>query len=184
MYASLAIANGLRRAGADIDFRATGQTGILIDGRGVSVDAVVSDFVSGAVEWLAPANDPSHWDVIEGQGSLFHPSYAGVSLGLLHGSQPDALILCHEPTRHHMRGLPGRSLPDLRTCLDLNLQLARLTSPTPTLAGICVNTSHMHKPEGAEYCDRLAGEFGVPTVDPVRDSVDPLVDRLLKFAAT
>ncbi|MEQ8371345.1 MAG: N-acetyltransferase DgcN [Alphaproteobacteria bacterium] len=183
MYASLAIANGLRQAGANIDFRATGQTGILIDGRGVSVDAVVSDFISGAVEWLAPANDAKHWDVIEGQGSLFHPSYAGVSLGLLHGAQPDALILCHEPTRPHMRGLPGRKMPDLRACLDLNVQLARLTSPTPVLAGICVNTSHMHQPEGADYCRRLAEEFGVPAVDPVRDSVAPLIDHLQKAVA-
>src|SRR5947208_1671313 len=83
----------------------------VIAGEGVSIDAVVSDFVSGAVEHLAPANDPDHWDLIEGQGSLFHPSYAGVTLGLIHGSQPDVLVLCHEPTRKHLRGFPITRCP-------------------------------------------------------------------------
>ena len=85
----------------------TGQTGILIAGDGVSVDAVIADFISGATEWMTPANDSDHWDLVEGQGSLFHVSYAGVSLGLLHGTQPDALVLCHEPTRTHRRGIPA-----------------------------------------------------------------------------
>src|SRR3546814_19713217 len=101
-------------------FRATGQTGILIAGSGVSIDAVVADFISGAVEYLAPANEADHWDLIEGQGSLFHASYAGVSLGLLHGAQADALVLFHEPTRPHMRGLPDFKLPDLRACMAAN----------------------------------------------------------------
>ena len=107
MFTALAIEKEMRGRGMKADFRATGQTGILIAGDGVSIDAVVSDFVSGAVEWLCPANDPDHWDVIEGQGSLFHASYAGVTLALIHGAQPDALVVCHEPTRPHMRGLPG-----------------------------------------------------------------------------
>ncbi|MEX2408988.1 MAG: DUF1611 domain-containing protein, partial [Rhodovibrionaceae bacterium] len=105
MYTTLALEHAMRGRGMKADFRATGQTGIFIAGSGVSVDAVVADFISGAVEWLAPANDDDHWDLIEGQGSLFHASFAGVSLGLLHGSQADALVLCHEPTRPHMRGL-------------------------------------------------------------------------------
>src|SRR5438105_8119576 len=97
MFTALALEKEMRRRGLNADFRATGQTGIFIAGDGVSVDAVVSDFISGAVEWLAPDNDADHWDVIEGQGSLFHPSFAGVSLGLLHGAQPDALVMYHEP---------------------------------------------------------------------------------------
>ncbi|HTO81457.1 MAG TPA: DUF1611 domain-containing protein, partial [Methylomirabilota bacterium] len=104
MYTALALEKAMKARGLKADFRATGQTGIFIAGDGVSIDAVVSDFVSGAVEWLSPANDPDHWDLIEGQGSLFHASFAGVSLGLLHGAQPDVLVLCHEPTRKHMRG--------------------------------------------------------------------------------
>jgi len=82
-------------------FRPTGQTGILITGGGVPLDAVVADFMAGAVEYLDPDNDPDHWDHIEGQGSLFHVSYSGVTMALIHGGQPDALVLAHEPTRKH-----------------------------------------------------------------------------------
>ena len=113
MYTALAIAEEMKDRGIKASFRATGQTGIFIAGEGVSIDAVVSDFISGAVEELAPDNDHDHWDIIEGQGSLFHASFAGVTAGLIHGSQPDALVLCHEPTRKHMRGLPGFPLPNL-----------------------------------------------------------------------
>ena len=92
MYTALALEKEMRKRGMKADFRATGQTGIFIAGSGVSIDAVVSDFVSGAVEWLSPANDADHWDLVEGQGSLFHASFAGVSLGLLHGAQPEAIV--------------------------------------------------------------------------------------------
>ncbi|NJO55477.1 MAG: DUF1611 domain-containing protein [Rhodospirillales bacterium] len=122
MYATLAIERELRTRGVDATFRATGQTGILIAGAGVAVDAVVADFIAGATEWLCPAASADHWDLIEGQGSLFHPSYAGVSLGLLHGAQAEALVMCHEPTRSHMRGLPNRALPDLAACIAANEQ--------------------------------------------------------------
>jgi uncharacterized NAD-dependent epimerase/dehydratase family protein len=117
-----AVTRALRERGVAADFRATGQTGILIAGEGIPVDAVVADFISGAIEGLAPARDDDGWDVIEGQGSLFHPSFAGVSTGLLHGAQPEAILLCHRPGRTHMRGLPGRALPDLAECLDRNLE--------------------------------------------------------------
>ncbi len=113
-YSALALEKGMRAQGLNADFRATGQTGVLIAERGVAIDAVVADFISGAAEWLSPANDEDHWDIIEGQGSLFHAAFAGVSLGLLHGSQPDALVLCHEPTRTHMRGLPHAPLAQHR----------------------------------------------------------------------
>ncbi|HDO51642.1 MAG TPA: DUF1611 domain-containing protein, partial [Rhizobiales bacterium] len=113
MYTALAIEREMLKQGRKATFRATGQTGILITGEGVSVDAVVADFISGAIEVIAPANEPDHWDIVEGQGSLFHASYAGVSTGLLHGAQADALVLCHEPTRTHMRGLPHYPLPEL-----------------------------------------------------------------------
>ncbi|MBT7667636.1 MAG: DUF1611 domain-containing protein, partial [Rhodospirillaceae bacterium] len=93
-YTALAIERAMRARGLNADFRATGQTGVLIAERGVAIDAVIADFISGAAEWISPANDADHWDVIEGQGSLFHASYAGVSLGLMHGAQPDLLVLC------------------------------------------------------------------------------------------
>jgi len=178
MYTALSIERELRARGIEADFRATGQTGVFIAGTGVCIDAVASDFVSGAVEALAPANDPDHWDVIEGQGSLFHPSCAGVTLGLIHGAQPDALVLCHEPTRAHMRGLAGRELPDLSSCVDLVARTARLTNRDAAFVGLSINTSRMTAHEGAQYCARLQDRFDLPCVDPVRSGVAPLVDRL------
>ncbi|MBV9522299.1 MAG: DUF1611 domain-containing protein [Alphaproteobacteria bacterium] len=178
MYTSLALEREMRRRGMKADFRATGQTGIFIAGSGVSVDAVVSDFVSGATEWLCPDNDTDHWDVVEGQGSLFHPSFAGVSLGLLHGAQPDAIILCHEPTRTHMRGLPDRGLPGLRECIDANLAAGRLTNPAIRCVGISVNTSALEASAAESFMQQTADAFGLPCVDPVRGSLAPLVDRL------
>lgn len=178
MYTTLAIEKEMRKRGMKADFRATGQTGIFIAGSGVSIDAVVSDFVSGAVEWLTPDNDADHWDLVEGQGSLFHASFAGVSLGLLHGAAPDALIMCHEPTRKHMRGLPHYPLPDLKTCIETNLQLARLTNPDVKMAGLSINTAKLSEDEAMSYLAKLEKEFGLPTVDPVRTGVGKLVDKL------
>jgi uncharacterized NAD-dependent epimerase/dehydratase family protein len=182
MYASLALVAGLRERGVAADFRATGQTGILIAGEGVPVDAVVADFISGAIEQLAPARDDHGWDVIEGQGSLFHPSFAGVSLGLLHGAQPEALVLCHRPGRAHMRGLPGRPLPDLAECLDRNLEAARLTSAEVRAVGICLNTSGLEPREARRLCDSTADRIGLPCTDPIAFGVDPIIDELLCLA--
>jgi uncharacterized NAD-dependent epimerase/dehydratase family protein len=179
MYTSLALDREMRARGMNADFRATGQSGILIVGDGVSVDAVVADFISGATEWLSPANDPDHWDVIEGQGSLFHASYAGVSTGLLHGAQPDVLVMCHEPTRSHMRGLPDYGLPDLQTCIDANLAAARLTNPDVCCIGVAVNTSLMDDGAARRYVGETEKELGLPVVDPVRHGVAPIVDRLI-----
>jgi len=178
MYTSLALEKEMRARGMDADLRATGQTGILIAGDGVSVDAVIADFISGAVEWLAPANHPEHWDVIEGQGSLFHASFAGVSLGLLHGSQADVLVLCHEPTRKHMRGLPDYPVPGLRECLDANLTAARLTNPDVTCEGIAVNTAALGDEEARSLLANIEEEMRLPAVDPFRHGVGPIVDRL------
>jgi uncharacterized NAD-dependent epimerase/dehydratase family protein len=178
MFTALAIDREMRGRGAKSDFRATGQTGILIAGDGVSIDAVVSDFVSGAVEWLCPANDPDHWDVIEGQGSLFHASYAGVTLGLIHGAQPDALVLCHEPTRTHMRGLPHYPLPDLRDCIEANLAAARLTNKAVRCVGLSINTGGLEAGAARDYLRQTGDRLGLPCVDPVRTGVGALVDNL------
>lgn len=178
MYASLALVEGFRARGIAADFRATGQTGILIAGSGVPVDAVVADFISGAIEVLAPARHDGGWDVIEGQGSLFHPSFAGVSTGLLHGAQPEALVLCHDPARTEMRGLPGRSLPGLAECLDANLQVARLTSPGVYAAGVCLNTASMEEGQARAMCRRVEDLLALPTTDPHRFGVEPLLAQL------
>ena len=175
MYAAIALAGGLRARGLAADFRATGQTGILIAGSGVPVDAVVADFISGAIEQLAPARHDSGWDVIEGQGSLHHPSFAGVSLGLLHGAQPEAIVLCHDPARVEMRGLPGRAPPDLGDCLALNLQLARLTSPRVYAAGLCLNTASLAEAPARALCRRVEDMTGLPATDPHRFGVEPIL---------
>ena len=179
MYATLALARALQERGVPADFRATGQTGILIAGEGVAVDAVVADFISGAIEQLSPPREDGGWDLIEGQGSLFHPSFAGVSLGLLHGAQPDALVICHEPGRPHMRGVPGRALPDLAECLERNLEAARLTNPDVTAVGICLNTSAMEREAALRICARTEDQLGLPCTDPIAFGVDAIIDRLL-----
>jgi uncharacterized NAD-dependent epimerase/dehydratase family protein len=178
MYTALAIEREMQGRGMNADFRATGQTGIFIAGSGVSVDAVVADFISGATEWLAPENDPDHWDLIEGQGSLFHASYAGVSLGLLHGAQADALVLCHEPMRSHMRGLPDYPLPGLAECIAANEAAARLTNPAARCIGVSVDTHNMPAGEAMPYLAKIEDELGLPAVDPVATGVGRLVDNL------
>jgi len=179
MFASLAIEREMKARGMKADFRATGQTGIFIAGDGVSVDAVVADFISGAAEWLSPDNDDDHWDVVEGQGSLFHASYAGVSLGLLHGSQPDALVLCHEPGRPHMRGLPQVAPPGLAECIEANLAAARLTNPAVRFVGMSFNTSKLDAVEAARVCRAAEDEVGLPCVDAWRDGAGRIVDTLV-----
>jgi uncharacterized NAD-dependent epimerase/dehydratase family protein len=179
MYATLALTRALQSRGVAADFRATGQTGILIAGDGVPVDAVVADFISGAIERLAPARHDDGWDLIEGQGSLFHPSFAGVSLGLLHGAQPDALVLCDEPGRAHMRGIPGRMTPGLSETLERNLEAARLTSPDVRAVGICLNTSKLERDEALRLCAQTEDELGLPCTDPIAFGVEAIIDRLL-----
>ncbi|MGB5201594.1 MAG: N-acetyltransferase DgcN [Sedimenticolaceae bacterium] len=179
MYTALAIEKELRSRGLKADFRATGQTGILIAGRGVCVDAVVADFISGAVEWLSPDNDDDHWDIVEGQGSLFHPSFAGVTTGLIHGAQPDVLVLCHEPTRTHMRGLPSFPIPDLKECMDAAVRVARLTNPHAEFIGVAVDTSRLGEQEADAYLKKTEQDLGLVTVDPVRNGVARIADQMI-----
>lgn len=176
-YTALALEKEMRAAGFDADFRATGQTGVFISGRGVAIDAVVADFISGAVEWIAPAAEPSHWDLVEGQGSLFHPSFAGVSLGLLHGAQPDAFVVCHEPTRTHMRGVK-HPLPSIREVIDLTVACGKLTNPAIRCVGIAINTASLGDDEAREILARNAAEYDLPAVDPIRTGVAPIVAKI------
>ena len=178
MYTTLALEAALHRAGCHATFRATGQTGILIAGEGVPLDAVVADFMAGAIESLTPDAAPQHWDVIEGQGSLFHPSYSGVTLALIHGGQPDALVLCHEPTRTHMRGLPDYALPGLEELRELSLTMARRVNPDCRVTGVAVNTAALDEAAARRCLDEIETRLALPTVDPFRHGADRLAAAL------
>ncbi|SHI83150.1 N-acetyltransferase DgcN [Wenxinia saemankumensis] len=178
MYTAMAMERVMRQRGMKATFRATGQTGILITGEGVPLDAVIADFMAGSIEWLTPDNDPDHWDLIEGQGSLSHPSYAGVSLALIHGGQPDALVLCHEPTRTHMRGLPHYPLPSLEEARDTALLHARRVNPDCRLVALSINTAALDEAAARACLAEAAERMDLPATDPYRFGAGPLVDAL------
>ena len=178
MYTGLAMDAEMAKRGMKSTFRPTGQTGILITGGGVPLDAVVADFMAGVIEYLTPDNDEDHWDHIEGQGSLFHASYSGVTMALIHGGQPDALVLAHEPTRTHMRGLPTYDLPSLVALRELSLQVARVVNPDVQVIGISVNTQHLSEGDASAYLKEVEDRMGLPAVDPFRHGAGRLVDAL------
>ncbi|MCV6595898.1 MAG: DUF1611 domain-containing protein [Mangrovicoccus sp.] len=178
MYTALAMEAEMRKRAMKATFRATGQTGILITGNGVPLDAVVADFMAGSIEVLTPDNDPDHWDLIEGQGSLFHVSYSGVTMALIHGGQPDALILCHEPTRPHMRGLPDYKLPSLEALRDTALPLAKVANADCEVVGISINTAALGEEEALACLQEAEARMGLPAVDPYRQGAGRLVDAL------
>ena len=179
-YTAIAIARELQKRGVKSTFRATGQTGIMIAGEGIPIDTVVCDFTAGAAEMLSPDNAPDHWDVIEGQGTLFHPGYAGVSLSLLHGSQPDAIVICHEAKRTHHTGFPDFALPGVAECIDTHLRMGRRTNPNIRCVGVSLNTSKLSPDERDSWLGRIARDTGLPCADPLVEGPGALVDALLK----
>jgi uncharacterized NAD-dependent epimerase/dehydratase family protein len=181
-YAALTLAKAFRARGVGVDFRATGQTGILIAGSGIPIDAVVADFIAGAAEILTPDAADDHWDVVEGQGSVFHPSYSGVSLGLLHGTQPDVIVLCHELGRDTVVGLDGFATPELEDAIDLHLRLGRRTNPQIRCGGVSLNTSSLKDPLLVRATlTSCAKRLGLPVADPLRpgEELDALVTSCL-----
>ncbi len=180
-YTALVLARAFARRGIDADFRASGQTGILIAGHGIPMDAVVSDFAAGAAESLSPAADARHWDVIEGQGSLFHPAYAGVSLALLHGSQPDVIVVCHEHGRAHVLGYPDYPLPGVEDTIELALRLGRRTNPAIRCAGVSLNTATLAPDEAARVIAAEGERLGCAVADPMRGgaALERLVEACL-----
>ncbi|MEM6942402.1 MAG: N-acetyltransferase DgcN [Pseudomonadota bacterium] len=178
MYTALALEKAMHEKGMKASFRATGQTGILITGEGVPLDAVVADFMAGAVEVLTPENDDDHWDLIEGQGSLFHPSYSGVTMALVHGGQADALVLCHEPTRTHMRGLPHYPSPKIDDLEPLVMPLAKVVNPDVRVIGASINTAAMSEAEAEAYLKETEDRLGMPCVDPYRQGAARLAEAL------
>ena len=178
MYTALALEAEMRARHRPATFRATGQTGILITGDGVPLDAVVADFMAGSIEALTPDNAPDHWDMVEGQGSLMHPSYAGVTMALIHGAQPDALVVCHEPTRTHMRGLPHQRVPSIEEIMEISLTSARVVNPKARFVGAAINTHALDETAAKACLEEIEGRLGLPTVDPVRTGVGRIVDAL------
>jgi len=180
-YTALALTRALGALGVPATFRATGQTGILIAGSGIAMDALVADFVAGAAELLSPDNDPGHWDVIEGQGSLYHPAYAAVTLGLLHGSQPDAIVLCHDPARVTIEEYPDYPIPPLGTVIDAYVRAGRLTNHAIRCVGISINSSELTDAQWRTYRAGLERELDLPVVDPMRGGVASLAAALQRL---
>ena len=180
-YTALALYRAFVARGVDADFRATGQTGIMIAGGGIPMDAVVSDFEAGAAEMLSPDAPAEHWDVIEGQGSICHPAYAPVSLGLLHGSQPDMFVVCHDPSRAEVLGLDGLGLPSIEEVIDLTIRLGQRTNPAIRCGGISFNTSRLEPDEAWALMAKEGERLGLPVADPIRGGAafEALVDRCL-----
>jgi uncharacterized NAD-dependent epimerase/dehydratase family protein len=180
-YTALALAREFAGRGVDADFRATGQTGIMISGRGIPMDAVVADFSAGAAEMLTPDAPEQHWDVIEGQGSLFHPAYAGVSLGLLHGSQPDIIVVCHRPGREYVLGNSGYTLPSIDETMELNLRLGSRTNAAIRCAGISLDTSQLDAAVAHRLLADQRARYRLPVADPIRGGAafEALVDACL-----
>jgi uncharacterized NAD-dependent epimerase/dehydratase family protein len=178
-YTALALTRDLHTHGVPATFRATGQTGLMIAGTGIPMDALVADFLSGAAEVLSPDNSPDHWDVIEGQGSLFHPAYAAVTLGLVHGSQPDAIVLCHDPSRTHIEDYPNYPIPDLAKAIDDYLYAARLTNPAVRCVGVSINSSSLDEARWLTYQSQLSQALALPVCDPMRTGTTAITAALL-----
>lgn len=167
-YTALALHRAFAERGLDADFRATGQTGIMIAGGGIPMDAVVSDFEAGAAEILSPDAPADHWDVIEGQGSIFNPAYAAVSLGLLHGSQPDVFVVCHDPSRKVILGMESFALPSIDEVIDLTIRLGSRTNPAIRCGGVSLNTSSLGAGEAEALLGAESQRLGLPVADPIR----------------
>ncbi|MDQ3386478.1 MAG: DUF1611 domain-containing protein [Actinomycetota bacterium] len=178
MTATLEIERAAREANVSTEFVATGQTGIIIAGWGTSVDAVVSDFVAGSAEQLVlqAARSSPEIILVEGQGSLGHPAYSGVTLGLLHGSCPDCLVLCCDALDERIMGLVPR--PNVSRMVRLYEETAALVKPAPVVS-ISVNTRGLNDEEAEEFVERMADETGLPTADPLRGSVAGILDAIL-----
>ncbi|NUQ17321.1 MAG: DUF1611 domain-containing protein [Sphingomonas sp.] len=171
-YTALSIARGFKQRGIDADFRATGQTGIMIAGGGIAMDAVVADFAAGAAEMLSPHAPDGHWDAIEGQGSLLHPAYAGVSLALLHGSQPDVIVVCHDPTRTRMLGDEEFAVPSIEEIIDLTLHLGSRTNPAIRVGGVSLNTSALADNDARQIIAAESARLRLPVADPLRGGAE------------
>jgi uncharacterized NAD-dependent epimerase/dehydratase family protein len=175
---ALELTEAARARGDSAAFVPTGQTGVLIAGRGTVVDAVPADFVAGAVEdMILDLGDDHDWLFVEGQGTIVHPGYSAVSCGLLHGAMPDALVLCHVAGRETLHGYDAFALPPLREYVQLHKALARPVRPTRVAAG-ALNTSALAPDAARQAVDRYASALDRPAADPLRSGAAPLLDAL------
>lgn len=177
-YTALALEKDMKGRGMNVDFRASGQTGIMIAGKGIPIDSVVADFISGAAELLSPDNESEHWDIIEGQGSIFHPGYGAVSMGLLVGSQPDAFVVCHEANRQQMMGWDNFPLPTIHELIARTIQIGKLTNKEIRCVGVSVNTSKLNPEERDKYLDDLSKKIELPCVDPLKNGTQKIINYL------
>jgi uncharacterized NAD-dependent epimerase/dehydratase family protein len=180
MVVSIEVANGLKKRGHDAKFIATGQTGIMVEGDGLPIDCIVADFVSGAAEKLVLENQHHEILVVEGQGSLVHPSYSGVTLSLLHGCAPQALIMCYEIGRDRVTGVESVEIPPLAKIMKIYDVMSNIHQPCQII-GIGINSRRVSKDEAARERERAKAEFGLPACDVFRDGPDELVDAVLRF---
>lgn len=178
-YAALALTRAFQARGVPATFRASGQTGMIIAGAGIAIDAVVSDFAAGAAECLSPSAPETHWDVIEGQGAIFHPAYAGVTLSLLHGSQPDMMVLCHDVERTEIAGFPGFPIRPLDETIAMYESLARVTNPDSRVVALALNTSRLADAAAQEVADTLGRRHALPCFDPMRFGAASVAEALL-----
>lgn len=180
MVAAIELTNGLKGRGIDAKFVATGQSGIMIEGDGCPIDCVVADFIAGAAERLVRANQHHEVIVVEGQGSLVHPRYSGVTLGLLHGLRPDGLILCYQMGRETVFGMDDCKLPTLERVLQFNETAANFMHPSNVI-GVSVNGRNFSDVEVAEECEDVASILGLPVCDVIRHGPDKLVEATIEF---
>lgn len=177
-FTALSLERDMKKLGINVDFRASGQTGIMIAGKGIPIDSVVSDFVSGAAELLSPDNSDDHWDIIEGQGGIIHPGYAAVSMGLLIGSQLDCFVVCHDATRTDIDGWEDFKLSSIEDIIKRTTDIGSLTNPDIKCIGISINTSGLDENERESYKREVSTRLGLPCVDPFIDGTEALIDNL------
>jgi uncharacterized NAD-dependent epimerase/dehydratase family protein len=178
MTASVELAAAARRMGFAAAFAPTGQTGLFLGGKGLVVDRVIADFIAGAAETIVLDNAPGQDFVfVEGQGSLLHPGYSGVTLGLIHGSQPDAMILVHQPTRLRTLNDEIEIMP-LPDWIELHERMAGYLKPAPVV-GVAINGYDLSETAAHEWAARITSETGLPAVDPVKFGAEPLIEAIL-----
>ena len=184
MTTQLQLLGGLRKRGIRTNFAATGQTGILIEGRGIGVDAVVADFIAGAAEKLVlECAEGADLVLVEGQGSIIHPSYSGVTYGLLHGSLPHAQVLCAQPSRTAINRCEWVKIPPLLDFIRLSEAVAAPLRVAPVV-GISLNTYDLDEDTALRTIENVRNETGLPTTDTVRFDAEPLVDAIATYHRT